>query len=60
MAHGMHQLQKKDEADDMALRVQIHTDSFLNTTKGASDADLSKAYRKRSLELQSVCMLIPA
>lgn len=28
--------------------------SFLNTTKSADDKTIAKAYRKRSLELQSV------
>ena len=33
----------------------IRTDSYLNVTDKATAAQISKAYRKRSLELQFVC-----
>lgn len=35
-----------------------HADSFLNVTKNVAEKELSKAYRKRSLELQCVAAIL--
>jgi len=37
---------------DELIAVLVRVDSFLNTTKSATDKEINKAYRKRSLELQ--------
>lgn len=51
---------RANEASLVSLAQHVYScgpsylDSFLNITKAATESELSRAYRKRSLELQSV------